>query len=47
VVAVRGKDVPGTCNWGCYTELIEMAKRHCLKAQAVATPFFFFLNIHK
>jgi beta-amylase len=29
------RDAPGTYNWGGYTELIEMAKRHGLKVQAV------------
>jgi beta-amylase len=29
------RDAPGTYNWGGYTELIEMAKSHGLKVQAV------------
>ena len=29
------RDTPGVYNWGGYTELLEMAKRHGLKVQAV------------
>lgn len=29
------RDAPGVYNWGGYTELLEMAKRHGLKVQAV------------
>ena len=29
------REVTGSCNWGGYAELLEMAKKHRLKVQAV------------